>query len=795
MPAFMMRFRPFWFGIVVVGGIMPEAWGEDPPCPSQITRSLAAAIPAPTLPGQAAPAAARPAGKGNFDVTSDEGSFDVASGNAILKGNVEARQGDRQIRANEVQYNSATGSLRTDGHIDYLDPLVHATGTGGSYSEQAGADIKAAEFSLRQRAARGSAQEMSLTPDGVMRLKGVTFTTCPLRDNSWHLKAGSIVLDTRDQIGTGHGAQVDFMGVPLMYLPWVSFPLSSERKSGFLFPGIGTTSTNGLQLSAPYYWNIAPQMDFTFEPVLYSKAGVDLGGDFRELTENQYGELDWNYLPDDSQYGGSRSRVRIHDVAELPDDWRLTVNAANVSDPFYFEDFSHGPEGASTAFLERSATFSYRSENWIVDGQAQQFQTVDYTLPQADRPYARAPRIAAAADYTLGEQQLLHYGLDSEVVSFEHSQAPDIVTTGWRIDARPQVWLDVTGAGYFVRPAVGWRATQYELDTLGPGQVAGSPSRTLPILSFDTGLQFERFSGSHDQRKLTLEPRVKYLYVPYRNQNDLPVFDTALPDLAPVMLFRDNRYVGADRMSDANQLSFGVTSRLLDASNGQQFISGTFGQTYYFETPRVTLPGEPPVTGKRSDIVAQIALTAFQDWSADVNVQWDPESDSSERTTVNLQYKPAVNTVINFAYRYERFINTTEVIEGYPQSVQQGFDQLELSSAWPIRRNWSIFLKDVYSLRNQQPAPPATPVAESTELERFIGFEYRACCWRLRLGARRYVTNHDGSQNTGIWLSLELAGLASVGSASDASLTEEIRGYTPPQATTIKTQGPLRSIW
>jgi LPS-assembly protein len=797
MPAFMMRSSPFWSGIVVLGSIMPEARAADPPCPSQIARSLAAAIPAPTVAGAAAASAAGPAAadKGNIDLTADEGTFDVVNGNAILKGNVQARQGDRQIHANEVEYNSASGSLRTDGHIDYLDPLVHVTGTGGSYSAATGADFKAADFSLRGGAARGAAQEMSLTPDGVMRLQGVTFTTCPLHDKSWQLKAGSIVLDTRDQIGTGRNTQVDFMGVPLMYLPWVSFPLSSERKSGFLFPGIGNTSTNGVQLSVPYYWNIAPQADFTFQPILYSKAGADLGGDFRELTENQSGELDWNYLPDDAQYGGSRSRVRLHDVAELSDDWRLTVNAANVSDPFYFEDFSNGPEGASTAFLDRSATFSYRSENWIVDGQAQQYQTIDYTLLQADRPYARVPGIAAAADYTLGAAGLLHYGFDSEVVDFQHSQQPDTVTTGWRTDVHPQVWLDLTGPGYFVRPAVGWRATQYELDTLGPGQLVRSPSRTLPILSFDSGLQFERFSGSHDQRKLTLEPRIKYLYVPYRNQNDLPVFDTALPDLAPIMLFRDNRYVGADRVSDANQVSFGVTSRLLDASNGRQFISGTFGQTYYFETPRVTLPGEPPVTGKRSDIVAQIALTAFQDWSADVNVQWDPESEASERTTVNLQYKPAVNTVVNFAYRYERFVNALEVIEGYPQVVQQGFDQLELSSAWPIKRNWSIFLKDVYSLRNQQPPPPSTPVAESTELERFVGFEYRACCWRLRLGARRYVTNHDGSQNTGIWLSLELAGLASVGSASDTSLTEEIRGYTPPQTTTIKTQGPLRSIW
>jgi len=245
-------------------------------------------------------------------------------------------------------------------------------------------------------------------------------------------------------------------------------------------------------------------------------------------------------------------------------------------------------------------------------------------------------------------------------------------------------------------------------------------------------------------------------------------------------------------------VSVGVTSRLLDAQSGRQFMSGTFGQTYYFETPRVTLPGEVPTSGKRSDFVAQLALTAFQDWGADIGVQWDPENERSERTTVNLQYKPAPASVINLAYRYERFVTTTElvpqvvggVLSLVPQTIQQGFDQIELSAAWPIRRNWNLFLRDVYSLRD--------PVQNSsTELERFVGFEYRACCWRVRFGARRYVNSHDpnAGQTTGIWLQLELAGLASVGSASDAFLTEAIRGYSPPETTQIKAQGPLRGVW
>jgi LPS-assembly protein len=757
MPLFMPRSSPFWIVIVVsLGGPLPAARAEDPPCPTQIGQPAAAA---PVGEARSKPAA----DDGHIDVTSDQATLGV-DGNATLTGNVVLRQGEREIRANEVQYDAHNTSVSTAGHIDYSDPLVHVTGAGGSYSAATGAEFKSAQFALRQRAARGAAHEMTLTPQGVIRLRGVMFTTCPANDTSWQLQANRIVLDTRNRLGTGSDAQVRFMGVPLIYLPWVSFPLGNERKSGFLFPGIGNTSSSGLQLSVPYYWNIAPNADFTFQPIEYSKRGPDLGGELRFLTPGQHGELDWNYLPHDSDFGGYRSRVRLTDVAELPHDLRLGVNAENVSDTRYFEDFSQGPEGASTAFVERRATLSYRGQHWSIDGEAQQYQTIDYTLAITDRPYARVPRIALSADYRLGAAQLVRYGFDSELVDFQRATG----VTGWRADITPAVALDLTGPGYFMRPALAWRATQYQLDNLAPGE-ARSPSRTVAIASFDTGLVFERDSGSRHQRKLTLEPRILYLDVPYRNQDQLPVFDTALPDLHPVELFRTNRYVGADRVSDANQVSAGLTSRLLDAHDGRQFLAATVGQTYYFQTPRVTVPGEVPTTGKRSDFVAQLAVTAFRHWSADAGVQWDPQTQRSQRTQVNLQYKPASDSVINVGYRYQRDV----------------FEQVELSGAWPIRSRWNVFVRDVFSVRDH------------VGLERFAGFEYRACCWRVRLGARHYVNSRDSSrpQETGVWLQLELAGLASVGSASDASLAEAIRGYTPPEATTPKNQGPLRGTW
>jgi LPS-assembly protein len=767
---------------------MPCARADDPPCPSQ--------NPAAVQPGIASPTTTAPskvAEGGPIDVTADKSEFGIADARGTLSGNVVVRQGEREIRTDQAQLDRTNGTVQADGQIKYDDPLVQVTGASGQYSQADGADFNNAQFSLKQRAARGTAQDMALSPQGVLRMKDVTFTTCPVNDNSWQLKADSIVLDTQNKIGTGRDAQLDFMGVPLLYLPWVSFPLSSERKSGFLFPTIGNTSYGGVQLSLPYYFNILPNLDFTFEPTEYSKSGPDAGGDLRWLTAGQHGELDWNYLLYDRAFGASRNRVRLNDVADLPDDWRLTANAQEVSDPFYFEDFSQGPEGASTAFLERSALFSYRDEHWRIDGEAQQYQTIDYTLAVDDRPYARVPRLAASTDYGFGPGGLLHYGFDSEVVDFQRPGGTDEVQ-GWRGDITPHASLDLTGPGYFLRPAFAWRATQYELEDVALGQ-SSSPSRNMPIASVDSGLIFERDSGSHSKHRMTLEPRLLYLYVPYRNQTELPVFDTALPDLNPVELFRTNRYVGADRMSDANQLSIGVTSRLFDTASGSQFLAVTLGQAYYFTPPRVTLPGEVLGSENRSDFVVQVAVNAFQSWSADAAVQWDPQTQSSERTQVNLQYKPQNDSIINLAYRYERYT----------------FDQVEVSGAWPIRNHWNIFIRDIYSLSDhaftpytqqttgQQPGQPpqGTLIYYPTVgfLERFAGFEYRSCCWRARFGVRRYVSNHNGSQDTGVWLQLELGGLASVGSASDASLGQEIRGYVPPEGVVPRALMPLRGVW
>jgi len=808
----MLRPTTITLAILSFGALIPLARAADQSCPSQTVPSL--------LPQQAPAASQRPraekgvASGGVISADSDQTEYDPKTDTATFTGHVVVRQGEREIKADEIQIQNKR-TVKALGGIDYTDPIVHILGSGGDYSATGGANFKDAQFQLLQRSARGAAQTMSLTPEGILNLRDVTFTTCPANDESWKLKATDIKLDTVKKEGEARDAKINFMGVPILYLPYVTFPLGDERKSGFLFPTLGSSSRGGVMLSVPYYWNIAPNMDFTAEPIGYSRRGIDLGGDFRYLEARSKGELLWHYLPDDPVFGGSRSDVRLRNSADLADNLRFVIDAENVSDPQYFQDFSQGPEGTSTAFVERRATFSYRDDHWRIDGEAQHYETIDNTLTEVNRPYARVPSITASSDFGWGPDSLFRYGFDSEVVHFDRDVAnlegncataaalnpPGIhvspCVTGWRMDVMPAVSFNLTDPGYFFRPALAYRFTQYELNNTLL-QENRTPSRALPIASVDAGVLFERDLGAAGNRRLTLEPRTMYLYAPYRNQNDIPIFDTALPDLVPVELFRTNRYVGADRVSDANQLAMGLTSRLLDGHNGRQFVAVTIGQIYYFETPRVTLPYEAPQSGARSNFVTQLAINAFQNWNSNLSLQWNPQASQFERADVNIQYRPAADKVVNLAYRFERGtihpasqcniidatgnLNTQLTAAQYSQAGICGFEQVELSGAWPIAGRWNVFAREVYSLQDKQP------------LESFAGFEYGSCCWRVRFGARRYISRRPltpqsteaGPQDTAAWLQLELTGLASVGSASDTFLMDEIRGYTPSEANSQK---------
>jgi LPS-assembly protein len=765
------------------------------PAPTSVARQKTAPVHQPSF-----------ATGGAFDADFDTGDYNPATGKGTLSGNVILRQGQRVVKSDNAEFENADDDVRVKGKVEYEDALIHLTGSDGHYSTSGGAGFQNAQFELLQRDGHGFAQLVDLTPAGILRLQDVRFSTCPLTEEVWQVRARTLTLDSGQHVGVARDASVDFKGIPILYLPWLSFPLDDERKTGFLFPSVGSNSRSGFEASSPWYWNIAPNEDLLLTPTYYTRRGIDIGGDARYMTDDQHGELMWQFLPYDAQATGEglsnhdRSFVHLTQTTELPDDFRVTIDAANAGDSLYFQDFGEGPEGTSVADLERTAALSYRDENWRLLAQVQQYQTLDaieQVLDPTERPYARLPQIVADSDFVLGPAGLLHYGFDSEVVNFDRG----IGVTGWRLDLRPNATLHFEGPGYFVRPGVAYEFTQYSLSDTAIGQ-PDSPRRAMPTASLDTGLIFERPTGRDDRRTLTLEPRLEYVYTPYRDQDQLPVFDTALPDLNLVELFRTNRFVGVDRIGDADQVTAALTSRLLDTSSGQQFLSATLGQTYYFQPPRVQIPLEP-VTGLRSDMVAEVALMAYKNLTVNLGEQWDPQNSKSDRTIVELQFKPASDAVVNLAYRFQRDTPAEEQAQAaavsaaysqfYASEIAQGLtptqaqvaatalaqgyltpdslDQVEASTAWPILRNWNAYGRVVYALDTHQ------------MLERFAGFEYHGCCWGVRILGRRSLSNSTGRQDTGIFVQLELNGLASVGSEAGTFLGSAIRGYSPTSAT------------
>jgi len=683
-----------------------------------------------------------------IDITSDHGELGRA-GDASLSGNVRIRMGQRLLTADQAEINAEQRSVRLEGTVEYLDPTLHVRGEGGEFAGGDGA-FEGAQFELKERGVRGAARNVQLRDQTILDLEGVRYTACPPGNDDWKLRAERISIDQETRVGTGRDVQLEFKGATILYAPWITFPVGDVRMTGLLFPTIGSSSRTGTQVAVPYYWNIAPNYDATITTRYFSSRGLRIDPEVRYLTERSRGTFNAEYLFDDLEDDGSRSLLDLQHVTHLQPTTRLLVDAAHASDDEYFEDFGVGFEGTSVTFLNRLAEARHDTTHWSVTGRVQDYQILDPDLTDAEQPYSILPQVTAIGhwrDFAPG----LSATVRGEAVNFDR----DTGVTGVRVDVEPALeWRADTRATY-VAASTAWRATSYSLSNPDPG-VDESPLRTVPTLSLDTGLVLERAAGSKGDRLQTLEPRALFLYVPYRDQDELPVFDSGLPDLNLVQLFRTNRYVGADRIGDANQLSVGVTSRLLDAVGGRQYLSATLGQAFYFEDPRVRLPDEPERDRSTSDMIAELELSAFKNWRARLGYQWNPDESQSEKSEFYLQYRPASDSVVNAGYRFRRDL----------------LEQFDVSAAWPITRQWRGYGRWVYSLD------------EEKTLDQFLGFEYSSCCWAVRVVTRRFVSSRTGDTDTSIGLQLELKGLSSVGVDNEAFLRDAIRGYSalPPEA-------------
>ncbi|MED5462166.1 MAG: LPS assembly protein LptD, partial [Pseudomonadota bacterium] len=295
-------------------------------------------------------------------------------------------------------------------------------------------------------------------------------------------------------------------------------------------------------------------------------------------------------------------------------------------------------------------------------------------------------------------------------------------------------------------PGIKLDHTRYELENRLPGEPV-DPSRTLPIASVDMGLNFERLMNSSG-RAQTIEPRILYVNVPFESQDGLPVFDTILPDLNLVQLYRENRYLGVDRITDTDQLSIGVTSRIIKTGTGRELMSATIGQALYLSDQTVRLPGQTFAVGDSSDYIAELRFLIYDNLNFEVGHQWNDTG--TTKSEARLQYRPAGNKILNFAYRFR---------EG---SLEQG----DISWSWQLTQNWNFVGRYNFSLRDNE------------VLEQFYGIEYESCCWGVRLVGRRYISTRDGTQDSSIGLQLVLKGMTSIGTPTDRLLERGILGYS-----------------
>lgn len=589
-------------------------------------------------------------------------------------------------------------------------------------------------------AARGDAKNILFEGQDTKRLKDARYTTCEAGNNDWYIKAKDLEINDFTESGVAKNAYIEFKGMPILYAPWISFSFNNQRKSGFLAPTYGTTSKSGFELTVPFYWNIAPNMDATFGTRALSKRGVQLQGEFRYLEENFSGIDHLEYLPSDSLSGENRYYVNLKHQQNLGSGWSAGYSLEKVSDDQYFSDLSTHIVTTSRINLAQQFTVDYADDIWRFSGLAQKYQTLD----NLSYPYERLPQLTLTGNSDFGA---FNANLYTQLVKFDTNVNAPTNVTGSRFTIYPSISLPINKSYGFIIPKVGISYTSYSLNNDPYNQ--NSASRTLPIVSLDGGLYFDRdFKIASRAYTQTIEPRIFYTYIPYSNQAKLPVFDSSLYDLNFSTLFNENQYTGNDRINNANQVSLSLTTRLIESSSGVQRLSASIGQRYYFADQKVALPGETLNTSNNSDILAGFTTNLKTKWNLDAFWQYNTDNSQSARTTITSRYNPEPGKTLNLSYSYRR----------------DSIEQVNASAQWPLKNGWYGVGRVNYSIREKQ------------LIESIAGLEYDAGCWQARTLIQR-VETATAKANYALFFQLELGGLASIGNNPLSVIKRNIPGY------------------
>ena len=708
----------------------------------------------------------------------------------LAEGSVSLRRGEQALTADRVRYRMIDQEIEADGKVQLSAPDYELSGprlvlrmseyTGymetpsyrfsalpgkrkavpkaGQNPEQFGPRAVTQGPFTKAQGARGEARRIEIEGENHYRMDGATYSTCKPGDDSWFAQFSELSFDYDRFEGEGYGAKVVFKGVPILYMPYLNFPLSSGRRSGFLTPTIGGTSNSGFEWQLPYYWNIAPNLDATITVHDYSSRGTQIGLDPRYLFASASGELHVDFLGSDRKTGNDRSSYRWQHRQNFAYGVSGTLDLGRVSDDTYFKDFSTQIASSSQTLVASQASLNWGYEGWTVGVRALEYQVLqpDPLVPP-DRPYELLPQVTINGRSLLADRIEAALGLD--YTHFDHRDPARI--QGERTVVYPRLALPMVWPGFYITPRIGFHDTHYRFERPVAG-LGESYQRSLPISSLDAGLVFEREAHAFGRRQIqTLEPRLFYLKVPHRDQSALTRagvnFDSGVLDFNFAQIFAENLFSGQDRVAEADQMTVALTSRLIDQDSGKEYFRAMFGQRFYFESQRVTLnSADQPRTDKKTDMLGAISGELLPKTFIDGALQYNPRDGRLERGNLATRYQPSIGEVINAAYRFSR-------LQTAPFEVD--VKNIDFSAQWPVAAGWRFVGRYNYSLK------------EKRDIEVLAGVEYYSGCWATRLVAQRFATTTNEFTDA-FFVQLELKDFGQFGLNPFDAINRGVPGYS-----------------
>ncbi|GAB4035027.1 MAG: LPS-assembly protein LptD [Rubrivivax sp.] len=689
------------------------------------------------------------------------------------EGKVELRQGGLRIQADRLVYRP---------------PIERATASGGVRIEREGAvysgrelDIGlkdysgwflAPEFDFTALGTRGRAERIDFSSRTRLAATEARYTSCPRpadgEEPDWQLQARKVTLDFEANEGLAEGGRLRFQGVSILALPRISFPVTGDRKTGWLPPTVNLDSRSGFELSVPWYWNIAPDRDATLTPRLITRRGLGLDAEFRYLEPAFAGELATELLPHDRLAGRSRHLLRLDHRHELPRGAGLRLQGLHVSDDDWWKDFPRQRSLLTPRLLPSRMAWQRPLAAGPFElqayAQAQHWQVLQGADAPIVAPYARTPQLGLSG---LGMAGPLELAFQTELNRFDRpvDDGTDTRPQGWRAHLLGSVAWPLRQGGLSLVPRLAVNAAHYRTDApMADGRTRAS--RVVPTLSLDASLEFERETDLGLGRPLrqTLEPRLLWVRTPYRRQDLLPSYDAWAKDFNLSSIYSTNAFSGVDRVSDGHTLTAGATSRLIDPASGAELLRLGAVQRFLFGEQRVAPQDDgsadgPALTQSVSDVLLLGRSTLLPDWQLDASLQYSPGIGRWSRSILGATWTPGPFRTINARYRLSRGVS----------------EQVEVGWQWPVYGagpaagggcggTWYGLGRVNYSMR------------DSRVTDSLVGAEYDAGCWILRVVAERQSTGRKQA-TTRLLLQLELVGLSRLGSNPLQVLKDNIPGY------------------